>query len=100
MVEIIFEITFLVENSISTFTMQWLPFIRFENLNADIYVGLLVSIARFLYKYSVYSLTGCHNYKNTVIEVVNNVYLFLYIQIKCIFKCHNNFKFFRNQVLN
>lgn len=99
MVEIIFEITFLVENSISNFTMQWLPFIRFENLNAVIYVGLLVSIARFLYKYSVYSLTGCHNYKNTVIEVVNNVYYFLYIQIKGIFKCHDNFKFFLNQVL-
>lgn len=43
----------------------------------------------------VYSLSSCL----TEIEVVNNVYNFLYIQIKCIFKCHDNFKFSLNQVL-
>lgn len=49
-------------------------YISFENLNVDIYVGLIVSIARFLYNY-IHFIQVVITIKETVIKVVNNACL-------------------------
>lgn len=46
-------------------------YISFENLNVDIYVGLIVSIAHFLYNY-IHFIQVVITIKETVIKVVNN----------------------------
>lgn len=82
-VEIIFEIIFLcwklqLYNSKfpSLLRNGYLVhvYISFENLNVDIYVGLIVSIARFLYNY-IHFIQVVITIKETVIKVVNNACL-------------------------
>lgn len=82
-VEIILEIIFLcwklqVYNSKFPYLLRngYLVhvYISFENLNVDIYVGLIVSIARFLYNY-IHFIQVVITIKETVIKVVNNACL-------------------------
>lgn len=76
-VEIILEIIFLCwKLQVYNFTTQWLPCtcISFENLNVDIYVGLIVSIARFLYNY-IHFIQVAITIKEIVIKIVNNACL-------------------------
>lgn len=49
-------------------------YISFENLNVDIYVGLIVSIARFLYNY-IHFIQVSITIKEIVIKIVNNACL-------------------------
>lgn len=81
-VEIILEIIFLcwklqVYNSFPSLLGNGYlvhVYISFENLNVDIYVGLIVSIARFLYNY-IHFIQVVITIKETVIKVVNNACL-------------------------
>lgn len=82
-VEIILEIIFLcwklqLYNSKFPYLLRYgylvHVYISFENLNVDIYVGLIVSIARFLYNY-IHFIQVVITIKETVIKVVNNACL-------------------------